>query len=61
MKKIKWISLLFAFLATACMAGIGIAIAERSVVGIAGSIIMLILVMGFGFMQKKKMRENGIL
>ncbi|WP_338451913.1 YlaF family protein [Niallia oryzisoli] len=61
MKKIKWLSLLLAFLAAACMAGIGIAVAERSIVGILGCIVMLILVMGLGFMNKKKMRENGIL
>ncbi|WP_071395478.1 YlaF family protein [Bacillus tuaregi] len=61
MKKIKWLPLLLAFLATACMAGIGIAVAERSIVGITGSMILLIFIMGFGFMQKKKMRENGIL
>jgi len=61
LKKIKWLSLLLAFLAATCMAGIGIAVAERSIIGIAGAIIILILVMGFGFMNKKKMRENGML
>lgn len=59
MKNIKWPFLLFAFAAAACMMGTGIAIGERSVPGIILTLIALILVMGFGFTIKKKMRESG--
>jgi len=41
--------------------GIGVAIAEKSVIGIFGAIIALILIMGFGFKTKKRLRENGML
>lgn len=41
------------------MIGIGIAIGERSVMGVIASIIALVIVMGFGFKKKKKMREAG--
>ena len=34
MKKIKWIFLLLAFAGAACMIGIGISVAERSLVGV---------------------------
>ncbi|QED47390.1 YlaF family protein [Cytobacillus dafuensis] len=61
MKKIKWPLLAFAIAAALCIMGIGIAIAEESMIGILGSIIALVLVMGFGFKTKKKMRENGLL
>ncbi|MBS4189070.1 YlaF family protein [Bacillus sp. FJAT-49705] len=61
MKQIKWPLLAFAIAAALCIMGIGIAIAEESIIGILGSIIALVLVMGFGFKTKKKMRENGLL
>jgi hypothetical protein len=54
MKQIKWIFILFALFATASMMGIGIAIAERSIVGILFSVISLLIVMGTGFSLKKK-------
>ncbi|MGA9226094.1 MAG: YlaF family protein [Mesobacillus sp.] len=59
MKQIKWPLLFFAFAATSCMIGIGIAIGERSVMGVIACIIALVIVMGFGFKKKKKMREAG--
>ena len=59
MKQIKWPLLFFAFAAASCMIGIGIAIGERSLIGIIGSIAALVFVMGTGFKKKKKMRENG--
>lgn len=59
MKQIKWPLLFFAFAAASCMIGIGIAIGERSLIGIIGSIAALVVVMGTGFKKKKKMRENG--
>jgi arginine exporter protein ArgO len=59
MKQIKWPMLFIAILAAATIMGIGIAIAERSLIGILLCIIGLLFVMGFGFKTKKKMREAG--
>lgn len=61
MKKIHWIFLLLAFAAAACMVGIGISVAAESLAGFITSIVLLIGIMGFAFMRKKKMRENGSL
>ncbi|PWW19810.1 hypothetical protein DFO73_1184 [Cytobacillus oceanisediminis] len=61
MKNIKWPLLAFAVGAALCMMGIGVAVAERSIIGIIFSIILLVFVMGFGFKIKKKMREDGLL
>jgi arginine exporter protein ArgO len=61
MKKIKWPLLAFAIGAAICMMGIGVAIGERSFIGIIVAVIGLIFVMGFGFKTKKKMREEGLL
>ncbi|HJV16213.1 MAG TPA: YlaF family protein [Bacillales bacterium] len=59
MKGIKWIFLIFAILSAASMMGIGIAIAEKSMIGVMGSIIALIFIMGLGFKTKRRMRESG--
>lgn len=59
LNKIKWPLLFFAFAAASCMIGIGIAIAERSTLGAIGCIVALVIVMGYGFKTKKKMRERG--
>jgi Family of unknown function (DUF5325) len=61
LKKIKWLFLLLAIMATTCMIGFAIAVAERSVIGMLASTLLLVFVMGMGFMKKKKMRENGTL
>jgi len=61
MKKTKSLFLLFALVATSCIIGIGISVAERSIIGIISCILLFILVMGIGFITKKKMRENGFL
>lgn len=61
MKKIESLFLLFALVATSCIVGIGISVAERSIIGIISCILLFILVMGIGFITKKKMRENGFL
>ncbi len=61
LKEIKWPLLALAILATVCIMGIGIAVAEASIIGIFASIIGLIVTMGLGFKTKKKMRENGTL
>ena len=58
MKGIKWISLIYAILSALSMMGIGIAIAEKSVIGAIGCVIVLILIMGFGFKTKRKMHES---
>lgn len=59
MKQVKWIFLIYAILSAASIIGIGVAIAEKSIIGVVGSIIAVILIMGLGFSQKKKMRESG--
>ena len=62
----KKIFLFLAILAAVCMAGVGISVGLREIVGglgsIAGIIISLIAlcaVMGYGFTLKKKYREEG--
>lgn len=59
MSQIKWPFLFLALAAVICLMGTGIAVSYRSVIGIIFSIIAFILVMGFGFVTKKKMRESG--
>ncbi|MDQ0272427.1 YlaF family protein [Cytobacillus purgationiresistens] len=59
MKNIKWPFLGFAIAATVCIGSIGIAIGERSILGIFICIIAIFIVMGLGFKTKKKMREDG--
>ncbi|MEH7334884.1 YlaF family protein [Neobacillus drentensis] len=59
MKNIKWPLLIYAILAAASIMGIGVAISEKSVLGIIGCILAVIVIMGLGFSAKKRMRENG--
>ncbi|MGE8206755.1 YlaF family protein [Heyndrickxia sp. NPDC080065] len=59
MKEIKWIFVIFAVVATASMVGIGVSIGERSIIGILFCIMALILIMGYGFKTKAKMRREG--
>jgi hypothetical protein len=58
MKNIQWNFLILALLATASLAWTGIAIGERSIIGIVLSILALFVIMGYGFATKKKMREK---
>lgn len=58
MEKKNVISLLLAFLAAFFIILIGIAIAERSVLGIFGAILGVISTMGVGFVFKAKNREK---
>ncbi len=51
--------LLFAIATAVCIMLIGVAVAEKSLLGIILSIIAVIIVTGLGFTTKKKMRENG--
>lgn len=58
---IKWIFVLYSFAAIGAMVLIGVAVALRSVTGILLSILLLLVIMGFGFKRKKEMREAGVL
>jgi hypothetical protein len=59
MKNIKWIFVLYSVLAAAGIMGIGIAISEKSILGVIGCIVAVFIIMGFGFKTKAKMRSNG--
>lgn len=59
MKEIKWIFVFFAIATAFSIMGIGVAIGERSLLGVIASILAIIFVMGFGFKTKRKMREKG--
>lgn len=61
MKDIKWVFVFYSLAALAAMAGIGVAVGERSTVGIFLMIAVLGLVMGMGFRTKKKMIDAGLL
>lgn len=61
MKDIKWIFVLYSIAAISSMCAIGVAVALRSILGAFVAIIALILIMGYGFKTKKKMREQGAL
>mgnify|MGYP003574936980 FL=1 len=59
MKKIKWVFVVYAILAAMSIMGIGVAIGEKSIIGVIGSILALIVIMGIGFKTKAKFRANG--
>ncbi|WP_066371895.1 YlaF family protein [Neobacillus fumarioli] len=59
MNRVKWPMLIYAILAAASIIGIGVAIAEKSFLGVLGCIAAVIIIMGLGFSTKKKMRERG--
>ncbi|RLQ95895.1 YlaF family protein [Falsibacillus albus] len=59
MKDIKWIFVLYSILAASAIMGIGVAIGERSIIGVLVCIVLLIVIMGIGFKKKKQMREQG--
>ncbi|WP_226665915.1 DUF5325 family protein [Metabacillus litoralis] len=61
MKLGKWIFLVLSMLAALSMIGIGIAVSERSILGIILAIIALTVIMGSGFVLKKRMREKGLI
>ena len=54
MKIGKWIFLVLACVAALSMIGIGIAVGERSLLGVLLSIVLLNAVMAFGFILKKE-------
>lgn len=55
----KGFFLLFAILGTISLAGLGISIAEGSLLGGFISILFLLFIMGIGFSQKKKVQDKG--
>lgn len=59
MKKINIVFLVFALLTTFFMILIGIAVGERSVLGILGAIVGVIITTGFAFSYKAKQRRNS--
>jgi Family of unknown function (DUF5325) len=59
MKKIKWVFVVYAILAAMSIMGIGVAIGEKSIIGVIGSILALIVIMGLGFKTKAKFRASG--
>ncbi|AYC29115.1 YlaF family protein [Paenisporosarcina cavernae] len=61
MKSIKWVFVLYSLGALISMFAIGVFVGLRSIPGVLFSILLLILIMGFGFKTKKKMRDDGTL
>jgi hypothetical protein len=59
MNQIKWIFVLYAVVTALSIMGIGVAIGEKSLLGVIGCIIVVLFVMGMGFKTKAKMRANG--
>ncbi len=59
MRNIKWVFVLYAFIATAAIMSIGIFIGEGSALGVILAIAALIVVMGLGFTTKKKCEKKG--
>lgn len=59
MKAANFIFLGFAVAAAISIMLIGVAIAEESILGILLSIAAFTAIMGFGFVTKKKFREQG--
>jgi hypothetical protein len=59
LKSVNIIMLTFALATTFSFMLIGISVAERSVVGIIASILLAVMIMGFGFKTKKSLREKG--
>jgi hypothetical protein len=59
MENIKWIFVLFSILAAVSLMGIAISISLKSPLLALGSLLALVVIMGFGFTTKKKYREEG--
>lgn len=57
MKNGNGIFVLYAFAAVIAMTGVGIAVGERSIIGMLFSIAMVVVIFGLGFTAKKKQRE----
>ncbi|HSJ37230.1 MAG TPA: YlaF family protein [Planococcus sp. (in: firmicutes)] len=61
MKNGKWIFVLYSLAALLTMAGIGLAVAFRSIPMVLLAIVLLGVVMVFGFKKKNSMIEAGLL
>ncbi len=61
MKNLKWIFVLYSFLAVTSMMAIGVGVAEKSIPTIIIAAILVVVFMGMGFTKKKEMREKGLL
>lgn len=61
MKNIKWIFVLYSIGAVLSMCAIGVSVGVNSIIGAVVAMVALILIMGYGFKTKKKMREQGVL
>lgn len=57
--KIHWSLLALSILATMSIGSIGVFIALKSWLGIVIALVLLVVIMGFGFTKKKKLREAG--
>lgn len=55
----KAIFLLIATIGVFCFVLTGISIGERSLLGALGSLLASVLIIGFGFVLKRKWREDG--
>ncbi|WNC15771.1 DUF5325 family protein [Brevibacillus brevis] len=54
MNRYQMVTLALAICVTACLIGVGIAIGEKSPLGILGCIIVAFSLMGYGFSYKRK-------
>ncbi|MEI4771200.1 YlaF family protein [Psychrobacillus sp. FJAT-51614] len=61
MNNIKWVFVLFSIGAILSMAFVGISIALRNIPLIILGLVLLCVIMGYGFKTKKKMRDEGLL
>lgn len=59
MKNIQWVFLIYAVVITICLAGIGIAIALQSTIGVITCISLATIITGSGMKRKQKFRNNG--
>ncbi|MBR8659991.1 MULTISPECIES: DUF5325 family protein [Bacillales] len=54
MSRYQWITLALALAVAACFIGVGVAIGERSWLGVVVGIVGAIVLMGLGFTYKRK-------
>lgn len=61
MKDIKWVFVFYSIAAVLSMCAIGVAVAIRSIPLAILAMVAVVLIMGYGFKTKKKLREQGAL
>ncbi|CAM5796335.1 MULTISPECIES: YlaF family protein [Brevibacillus] len=54
MNRYQWVTLTLALGVAACFIGVGVAIGERSPLGVIGGILGACALMGYGFSYKRK-------